>query len=173
MHLLGYFIAGALGISLSGTISTAQDLGETVAEPGVFSYQAPQGWTVKDTAISKHKVCFDTPKNKFAANINVVVDAYPKSLAEYVELNKTTLKNTPLFQNLQVLDQQPFETSAGDKGIRVVVSDSMSRLDLEQVFYFFDGASNSKLVVTASCLVGDADHYLPIFDATLKTFSPK
>jgi hypothetical protein len=49
----------------------------------------------------------------------------------------------------------------------------MDKLDLQQIFYFFEGASDTKLVVTASSLVGDGAVYASIFDASLKTFSTK
>ena len=162
-----------LGFAFAILTGRAQDFGDTISQPGVFSYQAPKGWSIKDTAMSKYKVCFDAPKNNFAANINVVVETYPKSLSDYVEFNKTQLKSTPLFQKLQIIDEKPFETSSGIKGTRLVVNDTMDKLDLQQIFYFFEGASDTKLVVTASSLVGDGAVYASIFDASLKTFSTK
>ena len=166
-------LAALLGLALTVCPAHAQGLGDTVSQPGVFSYQAPKGWTVKDTAISKYKVSFDAPKNNFAANINVVVETVPKSLAEYVELNKSQLKSTPIFKNVQIIEEKPFTTTAGIKGIRLVVKDTLGTVDMQQTFYFFEGAADTKLVVTASSLVGDGDHYAPIFDESLKTFSPK
>ena len=165
-------MAGFLCLAFAVTLA-AQDLGDTVSQPGLFSYQAPKGWTVKDTPISKYKVSFDALQNNFAANINVVVETYSKSLSDYVELNKTQLKATPLFQHVQILDEKPFETSAGVKGTRLVVKDTVGELNLQQIFYIFEGASDTKMVVTASSLVGDGDHYAPIFDGSMKTFSPK
>lgn len=173
MKLSHVFLPGLLSLAFAIMPGRAQELGDTVSQPGIFSYQAPKGWAVKDTAISKYKVAFDAPKNNFAANINVVVEPYPKSLSEYVELNKTQLKATPIFQNLQIIDEKPFETSAGVKGTRLVVKDTLGKINMQQIFYFFAGASDVKLVVTASSLVGDGTTYAPIFDASLKTFSPK
>lgn len=168
-----FILVGLLGLAFAVLPGHAQDLGETVSQPGIFSYQAPKGWNVKDTSFSKYKVSYDAPKNGFSANINVVVESYPKSLSDYVELNKTNLKATPLFQNLQIIDEKPFETSSGIKGTRLVVKDTVGKFDLQQIFYFYAGASDAKLVVTASCLVGDGDYYAPLFDATMKTFSAK
>jgi hypothetical protein len=147
----------------------AQDLGDTVSAPGLFSYQAPKGWVVKDTSISKYKVCMDAPKNGFAANINVVTESFSGTLAQYVESNKTALKTSPLFSNVVIVNQSAFQTGSGKQGIRLVVTDSINKLDLQQIFYFFDGTS-SKIVVTASSLAAGGDQYAPIFDASLKTF---
>src|ERR1700744_1574872 len=151
----------------------AQDLGETVSQPGLFSYQAPKGWTVKDTPFTKYKVCLDAPKNKFSANINVVMEPFSGTLEKYVELNETTLKGTAMFENLQIIDQKPFVSASGVSGLRVLLTDTVSKFNLQQIFYFFNGTGDNKFVVTASCLVGDGAADAPIFDASLKTFSPK
>jgi len=153
--------------------SHAQALGETVSAPGVFSYQAPAGWTLKDTPMSKYKFSFDTPKNNFAANINVVVQDYPKPLADYVALNKTQIKNIAMLQNVLIVDEKPFTTTAGLQGTRLVITDTVGKSDLEQTFYIFAGDGDTKYVVTASCLVNDAQVYAPIFDASIKTFTTR
>ena len=57
--------------------------------------------------------------------------------------------------------------------MRLVATATVQHLDLQQIFYFFEGTGDNKLVVTASSLVGDSAAYAPIFDASLKTFSPK
>jgi len=151
--------------------SHAQSLGDTVSEPGLFSYQAPKDWKVTTSAMSKYKVCMGAPQNNFVPNINVVTEKYAKPLVEYVELNKTNLKASPIFLNLQILDQKPFEATTGVKGIRVVVKDTLGKVDMQQIFYFFEEGTDTKLVVTASCSVADGDHYASIFDASMKTFS--
>ena len=172
MKFLHAFFSALFCVSLLMVPGRAQDLGETVSAPGVFSYQAPKGWVVKDASISRYKVCVGPPKNNFAPNINVVVQTVAKPLADYVELNKTQLQSTPLFQNLQILDEKPFATSGGVQGTRVVVKDTLGKLNLQQIFYFFAGSGDTKIVVTASSLVDDGDQYAPVFDASMKTFSP-
>jgi hypothetical protein len=150
----------------------AQDLGDTVSEPGVFSYQAPKGWTIQSTQMSKYKVCLDKAKDGFAANINVVTEAYSGTLEKYVELNKAAIKGSAFFTSVEFVDDKPFVTSSGANGIRVTANTVLGKLNLRQSFYFFDGAS-SKFVVTTSSLIGDGDKYAPIFDASLKTFAAK
>jgi hypothetical protein len=167
------FLAGLLGLAFTVLPSHAQDLGDTVSQPGVFSYQAPKGWTVKDTSFSKYKISFDAPKNKFSANINVVLETAPGTLAKYVDANKTNLKASPMFQNLHIVEEKPFTTTAGATGVRLVVTDTLGNTDLQQIFYLFEGAGDTKFVATATSLVGDGSHYAPIFDASMKTFSPK
>jgi len=164
-------LAVFLGVAFAGLPGLARGQGETVSEPGLFSYQAPQGWSVKTTPISKFKISFDAPKNGFSANINVVAEVSPGSLAKYVDANEAILKATPMFQNLEVLDQKTFTTAARVAGVRVRVRDSVGNAHLLQTFYFFPGAAETKFVVTASCLAADGDAYAPIFNASMKTFS--
>jgi hypothetical protein len=164
----------ALAVLLFTTISSqGQDLGETISQPGLFSYQAPKGWAIKSLQLSKFPIAADAPRNNFSANINVVVEPAPGSLADYVALNKKLLVATPMFTHFQIVDEQSFETSAGVKGVRLVTNDGLGKEDMQQIFYFFEGSSNNKFVVTGSSLAADGDHYAPVFNASLKTFSPQ
>ena len=151
----------------------SQGLGDTVSQAGLFSYQAPKGWSVKSTPLSKYDVAVDAPRNNFVANINVVVEPFPDSLAKYVSANKQVIAASGIYAVFQIVDEQPFETSTGAKGVRLVAKDRLNQQDMQQSFYFFEGSSNNKFVVTASCLTSDGDQYAPIFDASLKTFSPQ
>ena len=166
-------LAACLALAWGTSSGQAQTLGDTVSAPGVFSYQAPAGWSVKDVAMSKYKVCCDAPKDGVTANINVVVQPYPKSLADYVAFNKEQLKATSALQNVIIVDEKPFTTAGGLAGTRLVITDTVFRTNLEQTFYFFAGNGDAKFVVTASCAVSAAQGYAPTFDASLKTFSIK
>src|SRR5580704_11725175 len=137
----------------------SRDLGDTVTQAGLFSYQAPKGWSVKSTPLSKYDVAVDTQRNDFVANINVVVEAYPESLAQYVSLNKQMIAASGIYAIFQIVDEQPFETSTGAKGVRLVAKDQLNKQDMQQIFYFFEGPSKNKFVVTASCLAGDGAQY--------------
>jgi hypothetical protein len=162
-----------VGLLLTTRPAPAQDAGSQVTLPGLFSYQAPSGWKVQDSPISRYPVAFDVPQNNFAANLNVVVQTYPDSLANYVAANRQQMSKAPVFTHFQIIDQQPFATANGAQGIRMVVKDGVGKQDLQQIFYFFEGAADRKFVVTASSLEGDGGRYAPIFDASLKTFQPQ
>jgi len=169
MNLFRLWLVG-LGLFVATLVGRA-DGPQTVVAPGLFSYQAPPGWTAQDSPISKYKVSFAPPVNGFAANINVVIDKAAMSLNDYVTASLSQLKATPMLVNVKVVSQQPFQTAGGLDGQRVVVTDAMGKMDLQQTFYFFDGGSNAKLVVTASCLSSDGAADAPLFDAALKTFT--
>jgi hypothetical protein len=144
---------------------------ETVSAPGVFSYEAPAGWTVENSAISKNPIARDAPHNGFAANLNVVIEQYPGTLDDYVAANMKAISATPLFVNFNVVEQKSFTTASGVRGARVVADDKLGKVDMRQTFYFFAGSSMNKIVVTASSRAADGDHFAPIFDAAMKTFT--
>ena len=156
---------------LAAIIPLYADAGPTVLAKGLFSYQAPPGWAAQDSPISKYKISLAPAANGFSANINVVIETAAVSLNDYVTGSLGQLEATPMLTNVKVVSQQPFQTAAGLDGQRVVVTDTMGKMNLQQTFYFFDGGSNAKLVITASCLVSDGATDAPLFDAALKTFT--
>jgi hypothetical protein len=163
-------LVGLLGLGFSILPGQAQDLGDTVTQPGL-SYQAPKGWAVKDSADSKCKICYDAPKNNYPANIVAMTDSYPKPLADYVDFTKSEMNSTPSLHNAVIIDEKPFVTAGGLQGTRLVITSTVGQYDVKQFFYFFAGDSDVKYLVTGTCLVADAQHYAPIFDASMKTFS--
>jgi len=160
------------GLLLAATVLPLYaDQGATISEPGVFTYQAPPDWEVKESPMSKYKVAMGPAKNGFAPNINVVTESYDGTLEHYVEANKTAIKDSPMFSNVTFVSQAAFEGANGVQGIRLVTTDTLGKMNLQQIFYFFSG-TKGKVVVTASSSIETGDQYTPIFDASLKTFMP-
>jgi hypothetical protein len=158
-------LLGAILFAWAITPGRAQSAGPTVLEKGLYSYQAPVGWIVrKDNSAS-----LGTAKDGLAPNIRVVIVSSPKPLADYVAGNLETFK-AKASAHFQVMDQRPFATSAG-LGIRVQVTEKGEKLKLQQIFYYFDGGSGKKLIVSGSCLAIDGLRETPLFDASVKTLS--
>ena len=155
---------------VAGLPGRADDSDNTVASPGVFSYQPPDGWFVRDSPLSKFKVSFEKLRGEFAPNITVVVEQYPGPLALFVARAKKVLLTSPVFLNSTIVDESSFETSSGLEGTRLVLKDTISKLDLQQVVYLFAGDGGRKYMVTGSCLAGDGDRYASIFDDSIKSF---
>ncbi len=146
---------------------------ETVSVAGVFSYEAPAGWTVQNSPASKCPVALGARKDNFTANLNVVFEPFAGTLDDYVAANMKEISGPSGFANLRIIEQKSFQTSAGVRGARVVLDDTQGAVNLQQVFYFFAGSSSNKIIVTGSSLVGDGDRFAPIFDGAMKTFSPQ
>jgi hypothetical protein len=143
-------------------------MGPTVLDKGLFSYQAPPGWTVPEMNLS-HPVAVGPMKNGFAPNIHVDIKTSSKTVADFVAENLRAVRAA--FPDFKLIDQRPFSTAAGLDGIRVVITDTVDKFHLRQIFYFFDGGSNQILVISACCLAADGARDTPIFDGSIRTFS--
>jgi hypothetical protein len=165
------FLLGLIAYVTSGAYGLAADAPNLVSQPGLFSYQAPAGWAVKASPMSKYPVALDAPQNGYSANINVVAESFPGSLKDYVAANKTALSSSKLFANVRFAHETAFQTASGLSGVRLVVLDTIGQLNLRQSFYIFPGHGDQKFVVTASSSADDGEKNSPIFDAALKTFS--
>jgi hypothetical protein len=145
-----------------------EEAGPTVLDKGLFSYEAPAGWSVPEMTLS-HPVALGPMKDGFAPNIHVDIQSSPKSLDAYVTENLRAVRAA--FPDFRLVSRRPFTTAAGLDGIRVVITDKVDKFYLQQMFYFLDGGSNQKLIISACCLMADGIRYAPIFDASIKTFS--
>jgi hypothetical protein len=149
----------------------APALGDLVTAPGVFSYHAPKGWSITDTSLSTYKIATDVRKNDFAANINIVVQSFPNSLSEYVELNKQQIPSSTTLQNVKFSDQQPFTTASGLQGSAPDGSRHGKKYLHAAGVLLFSGTGEAKLVVVCTSLAGEGARMTPIFDASMKSFT--
>ncbi len=164
-------ILAVLGLLATALTCRAGGGPQTVVAPGLFSYQAPSGWTVQDSPASRFKVAVGPAALGFAPNINVVIENATVPLNDYVAGSMRGLKASSILTGVTLIEQGPFRTAGGIDGQRVVVTDTLGKINMRQTFYFFDGGSNAKLVVTASCLASDGATKAPLFDAAVKTFT--
>jgi hypothetical protein len=146
----------------------AEEFGQTVLDRGLFSYQAPPGWTVPESS-DAHPVAVGPMKDGFAPDIHIDIRPNTKTVKEYVAAKVRAVRTA--FPDFKFIDERPFSTTAGLDGIRAVVTDTVGKFRLEQVFYFFDGGANRILVISARCLAADGARAAPIFDASIKTLS--
>jgi hypothetical protein len=139
--------------------------GRTVLAKGLFSYQAPAGWTTGESPLSPYPVSSEGFGQPHEASIRVNIEASPRNLPDYVDRWLKALRDGP--DHAHILDRRPFVTAAQLDGVRVVTEIR----NLRQILYFFDGGSGQIIVVNACCLIRHAGHDTPLFDASLKTFS--
>jgi len=159
-----------LSMALVSVAYAQQSERQSFGSDGLFSYVSPNGWNVLEFPGLKYKVSRGQPAKGFAPNINVVDEAYPKSLEDYVKDNRANMIRS--FHGLKILSQNDFMTSKGVRAIRMVTErdDDATKKRLRQIFYFFD-AGNNKLVATCSTLAEDGDALDQVFDAAMKTFA--
>lgn len=161
-------------ILVAASLSLRASPGPTVLAKGLLSYQAPSGWRAQDLASSKYQVAVAPVLTGVPTNINIEVDRAAKSMSDYITGSLANLKKLPQIKDLVVVNRNAFKTSAGLDGTRVVVTDTVPQLNnarIEQVFYYFDGGGNNKLVLTATCPASDAATDEPLFDASMKSMT--
>lgn len=161
-------------VLLAGSTVLRAGPGSTVLARGLLSYQAPPGWMARDLATSKYQVAVAPVTAGMPANINIEVDQAAGPMKDYIAGALANLKKLPQIKDLTVVSQAAFKTSAGLDGTRVVVMDTVPQLDnarIEQVFYYFDGGGDNKLVLTATCPASEAATNEPLFDAAIKSMT--
>ena len=161
-------------IGLAGTLSAAPALasGTRLVEPaGGFSYLPPAGWHTRTFPGLKYKICYTTPANGFAPNINTVDEVAPMAMGPYMQLSISHMKLA--YTSLHVLSQKPFVTASGLHGVRMMTDGVVGDKHMHQVFYIFPGGNNRKYVLTASSLASDRGKYDAATDAAMKTFAVK
>ncbi len=159
----------AVGMAATVLVPPASAQGTRLTEPaGGFSYLTPAGWHIRTFPGLKYKICYTTPANGFAPNINTVDEVAPMALGPYMQLSVTQMKRA--YASLHVVSQNPFATASGLRGVRMVTDGVVGDKHMHQIFYVFPGANNRKFVLTASSLASDHSKYDVATDKAMKTF---
>ncbi len=151
---------------------------EINSEPGLFTFEAPEGWKVVPADGMTYKVCVDGAQDESTstARITVEKDDRPaaESLTDYITWSFDQMKKGDGISNLKISSPIPFKTNSGLTGFRVTVSETLNKFDLQQITYFFDGVKpGTKIVVTCMSLARHAEQLAPVFDASMLTFDNK
>lgn len=134
---------------------------------GAFSYDPPAGWQVSEFPGLKYKVAFGPRENEFTPNINVVDEAFPGTLAAYVEANLKNMQN--FFVNLTILAREEFITFDNNTAVKLITENEQQRHRLRQTFFFI-GSGKRMYVITCSSIAEDGDRFDNIFDDCVRTF---
>lgn len=158
-----------IGLTCPLSVAPVSAQGARLAEPaGGFSYQPPAGWHIRTFPGLKYKICYTTPANGFAPNINTVDEVAPVPMGPYMQASIAQMKRA--YANLHVVSQKPFVTASGIQGARLVTDGVAAGKHMHQVFYVFPGTNNRKYVLTASSLASDHGKYDAATDQAMKTF---
>ena len=146
----------------------AHEAGPTVLAKGLFSYQAPEGWTLMSSPLSKFPVSIGKANPGQRPNIFVGMSSFPGGLADYTGTILTYLRSKT---GTIIVSQQPFVTTAGLDGIRIVTRQALPRSNVQLIYYLFDGGGGHKLMIAAGCAASDATQETPLFDEAVKSFT--
>ena len=147
-----------------------QQADATVTRPGLFSYQAPPGWRVLTLPRIENPISTDPAQKEARPYIQVDTAASDASLAEFAEGNKKSMK--AMVPSTQIIEEKPFVTTAGLKGIRIMITAHPGQRDQQAVYYLFESPKQTKFVVIANVAAAGFEKNAPLFDAAMKTFVP-
>jgi hypothetical protein len=140
-------------------------LGKKVVVPELLSFQPPAGWIQEETSgdlqmrgpISNGVVPDITVNPGNNGTLSNLKDTFDP---EYYDNSNVRLK---------VVDQTPFVTSAGVKGMRVHLVDKASPPSVVQYSYIFLSPDGQELELACACAPQDAVVYLPVFEVSMKS----
>jgi hypothetical protein len=142
------------------------DCAARYAEP-TFAICPPIGWTAGEFGGFKYKFLFAPPANDFRSNLNFMEEKTALALTEYVDLSIDTLKK--MIKNVKILKRESF-SAKNVKGERVVTQSVQYDLDMRQIVYVFDMGKSTKMAISCTALLSEADKTVALCDAALKTF---
>lgn len=138
-----------------------------IDKDGGFSFVPPEGWAVREFPGLKYKLVFAPAENQFAANINVVDEAYTGTVTDYIKATQDVLPKA--IKKFRLIKREEFQTTAGIKTERMIIEGEQQDRLLRQTFYLFP-TSKKMFVVTCTTLSAGGEKLDPTFEACMKTF---
>jgi len=150
----------------------AQDKCNTYSEPSIgVTFCAPQKWTIRKREDNPYAKIFGETSNGLTPNINLQTGSFTDSLSKVTDSgveNVLKTKGTDGISKVELKSKSEF--AADTQGFKVVYHIEVDGLNLRTIQYFFKGLGDTKIVVTATLPMSDADALEGIVDASLKTF---
>jgi len=142
------------------------DIGSRIYEyDGNFSYCPPNGWTANNFPDLKYKIIVGPIEDRFAININFIIDIFNGNFHEYV--NNYFLQ---LSKDSKIMGREQFLTNSGISGECAYIDDNQGEFFLRQVFYLFQISDKKFIAITCSVPNNVSSKYLSLFNKTVKTF---
>jgi hypothetical protein len=159
----------ALVCAISAILTSArgQEAVTTISQSGLFSYHIPPGWKVVTLPRLHNPISTDLQQDAPRPYIQIDSVSSLESLADFTAANKASLKS--MVPNSEVIEENPFVTSAGIKGVRVVVKARPYNDDFQTIYYIFENSKNVKFIVMANSAAAAFEKNAPLFDAAIKT----
>jgi hypothetical protein len=167
-HFILLAVVAALstaGLQAAPNQMVPKGLGETIRIPELLSYRVPAGWT-SDTETNASPQARGPISNGFVPDITFNAGNHG-TLAGFAQDFQPELYDSG--RQLKYMDQTPFVTAAGVKGIRCRSVDPSNPSLVTQYSYIFLSSDGQQLELACACATVDAAVYLPVFDASMKT----
>jgi hypothetical protein len=138
--------------------------------PGFYSYQAPTGWSVKLRAGGNSTACDLVGDHDFVAMISASVIFHNSSLRKFAEFCMAGEKRI-IDEDVQMGELEDYTTPSGWGGLKLVETRTRNGHSSQYTFYFFSGSDDNKIELSTTCHSESLEHYTPIFDEAVKTFT--
>jgi hypothetical protein len=131
-------LAAALPVLAAFASHVLADAGLQLGAPSLFNYIAPKGWTsqVGPSAFGGFPQAVGPAAHNFTPDITFKTNGYA-SVATFVKSYRPTLIDTDQPFPLKLVDQKPFATASGAKGVRLHSIDPSNPPTAEQFSYIF------------------------------------
>lgn len=155
-----------LVIGFAGT-TKAQQANTLRSTEGHFVMAIPSGWQQVAVAGMQYPVLTDPKPNAFSPYIQINTVPTPMPLSEFVANNKKQYKKT--VPDGAILEEKPFVTDKGLRGVRLVAKGNVGGKDLQAVYYLFKGPNNTIYSIMANSDAAGFQANAPIFDDAIKS----
>jgi hypothetical protein len=138
----------------------------TYAKSGI-SIQPPKDWIKKEISGLDYVAFVSDATNPPSATITLIEESSPSPMDEYVKTNIAAISQA--FEQFKEIGRSEFKTNSGIVGVAIALDSEQLGRKLRQVFYFFPGKDDKKLVFTCSFLTKDSEKLAPLCAASLQT----
>jgi hypothetical protein len=156
------------------TSSNAVAASDNIAKcPGTFSFHAPEGWKLASfggVSVSAS----DIVGNDCIAMISGFIEQNDAPLRKYAQDRLDSEKGIYTTMNsqedVQYGDLQPFTTDSGSEGLKCVETHMKNGVVVRKdMYYFFEGHADTKILISTICHMDQLDHDAPLFDDVVRT----
>lgn len=138
----------------------------TYARSGI-SIQPPKDWIRKEVSGLDYVAFVADATNMPSASITLIEESSPSPMDEYIKINIGAISQA--FEQFKEIGRSEFKTNSGTLGVAIALDSKQLGRELRQIFYFFPGKDDKKLVFTCSFLTKDSEQLAPLCAASLQT----
>lgn len=132
-----------------------------------ISIQPPKDWIRKEISGLDFVAFVSDATNMPSASITLIEEASPSPMDEYIKINIGAIAQA--FEQFKEIGRSEFKTNSGIVGVAIALDSEQLGRKLRQVFYFFPGKDDKKIVFTCSFLTKDSEKLAPLCAASLQT----
>ncbi len=132
-----------------------------------ISIQPPKDWIKKEISGLDYVAFVSDATNTPSASIALFTEASPSPLDEYIKINIGAISQA--FEQFKEIGRSEFKTNSGIVGVAIALDSEQLGRKARQIFYFFSGKDDKKIVFTCSFLTKDSEKLGPLCAASLQT----